>query len=199
MLDQREGRPARHAWRSATRSRFPATRSSINSATLPGSTRSMQPAMRWVSANRPGLKSPANRPASCPGRTGCGSSTLTKSGLPPTRRTSLSARATISRRRCRWRMAYSTVANGGISYYPRLVDRVLNQDGSPVLDADGKIAVPHDAQSARRFPERSYSGADRDRQARLLESGQRRRRHRAASRGWKTCRSRARPAPRRRC
>jgi penicillin-binding protein 2 len=39
-------------------------------------------------------------------------------------------------------MAYATVANGGISYYPRLVDRVLNQDGSPVLDADGKIAVP---------------------------------------------------------
>jgi hypothetical protein len=39
-------------------------------------------------------------------------------------------------------MAYSTIANGGISYYPRLVDRVLNQDGSPVLDADGRIAVP---------------------------------------------------------
>jgi penicillin-binding protein 2 len=39
-------------------------------------------------------------------------------------------------------MAYATVANGGISYYPRLVDRVLNQNGSPVLDADGQIAVP---------------------------------------------------------
>jgi len=39
-------------------------------------------------------------------------------------------------------MAYATVANGGISYYPRLVDRVLNQDGSPTLDHDGKIAVP---------------------------------------------------------
>jgi penicillin-binding protein 2 len=39
-------------------------------------------------------------------------------------------------------MAYATVANGGISYYPRLVDRVLNQDGSPALDHDGKIAVP---------------------------------------------------------
>ena len=39
-------------------------------------------------------------------------------------------------------MAYATVANGGISYYPRLVDRVLNQDGSPALDADGQIAVP---------------------------------------------------------
>jgi penicillin-binding protein 2 len=39
-------------------------------------------------------------------------------------------------------MAYSTVANGGISYYPRLVNQVLNQDGTPVLDADGKVAVP---------------------------------------------------------
>jgi penicillin-binding protein 2 len=39
-------------------------------------------------------------------------------------------------------MAYSTIANGGISYYPRLVDRVLNQDGTPVLDDEGKIAIP---------------------------------------------------------
>jgi penicillin-binding protein 2 len=34
-------------------------------------------------------------------------------------------------------MAYATVANGGICYYPRLVDKVLNQDGSPVLDEKG--------------------------------------------------------------
>ncbi len=39
-------------------------------------------------------------------------------------------------------MAYSTVANGGVSYYPRLVDRVLNQDGTPALDPEGQIAVP---------------------------------------------------------
>jgi penicillin-binding protein 2 len=39
-------------------------------------------------------------------------------------------------------MAYATVANGGVSYYPRLVDKVLYQDGSPALDKDGKIAVP---------------------------------------------------------
>jgi penicillin-binding protein 2 len=39
-------------------------------------------------------------------------------------------------------MAYSTIANRGISYYPRLVKQVLNQDGTPVLDANGKIAVP---------------------------------------------------------
>ena len=39
-------------------------------------------------------------------------------------------------------MAYATIANGGVCYYPRLVDRVLKQDGSPVLDDHGNIAVP---------------------------------------------------------
>ena len=39
-------------------------------------------------------------------------------------------------------MAYAAIANGGVCYYPRLVDRVLNQDGSPMLDEDGKVAVP---------------------------------------------------------
>ena len=39
-------------------------------------------------------------------------------------------------------MAYVTIANGGTCYYPRLVDKVLNQDGSPVLDEHGKVAVP---------------------------------------------------------
>src|SRR5881296_1343230 len=39
-------------------------------------------------------------------------------------------------------MAYATIANGGVCYYPRLVDRVLNQDGSPVLDEHGNVAVP---------------------------------------------------------
>jgi len=39
-------------------------------------------------------------------------------------------------------MAYATAANGGVCYYPRLVDKILNQDGSPVLDEHGKIAVP---------------------------------------------------------
>ena len=39
-------------------------------------------------------------------------------------------------------MAYVTAANGGTCYYPRLVDKVLNQDGSPVLNEDGKPAVP---------------------------------------------------------
>jgi penicillin-binding protein 2 len=39
-------------------------------------------------------------------------------------------------------IAYATIANGGVCYYPRLVDRVLNQDGSPVLDERGNVAVP---------------------------------------------------------
>src|SRR5438067_2234640 len=39
-------------------------------------------------------------------------------------------------------MAYVTAANGGTCYYPRLVDKVLNQDGSPLLDEHGKVAVP---------------------------------------------------------
>jgi penicillin-binding protein 2 len=39
-------------------------------------------------------------------------------------------------------MAYATIANGGVCYYPRLVDRVLKQDGSPVLDEQGNPAAP---------------------------------------------------------
>jgi penicillin-binding protein 2 len=39
-------------------------------------------------------------------------------------------------------IAYATVANGGVCYYPRLVDRVLKQDGSSVLDEHGNVAVP---------------------------------------------------------
>jgi len=38
-------------------------------------------------------------------------------------------------------MAYATAANGGTCYYPRLVDKVVNQDGSPVVDEHGKPAV----------------------------------------------------------
>src|SRR5213593_1098447 len=38
-------------------------------------------------------------------------------------------------------MAYATIANGGVCYYPRLVDKVLNQDGSPALDENGKSVV----------------------------------------------------------
>jgi len=39
-------------------------------------------------------------------------------------------------------MAYATIANGGMCYHPRLVDKVLKQDGSPVLDDQGKPAAP---------------------------------------------------------
>jgi penicillin-binding protein 2 len=40
-------------------------------------------------------------------------------------------------------MVVATVANGGISYQPRLVDRVLDQNGNPVMDENGKpVALP---------------------------------------------------------
>jgi penicillin-binding protein 2 len=35
-------------------------------------------------------------------------------------------------------MSYVAVANGGTCYYPRLIDKVLNQDGTPVVDEQGK-------------------------------------------------------------
>src|ERR1700676_4784840 len=35
-------------------------------------------------------------------------------------------------------MAYAAAANGGTCYYPRLVEKVLNQDGTPVVDEQGK-------------------------------------------------------------
>src|SRR5437867_4134601 len=38
-------------------------------------------------------------------------------------------------------MAYVAIAMGGICYYPRMVDRVLKQDGSPVLDERGNPAA----------------------------------------------------------
>src|SRR6266516_1587148 len=39
-------------------------------------------------------------------------------------------------------MASAAIANGGISYYPRLVDKVLKQDGSPLVDQQGNPAAP---------------------------------------------------------
>lgn len=39
-------------------------------------------------------------------------------------------------------MVYATVANGGVSYYPRLVKKVLTPEGQPVLNADGQPAIP---------------------------------------------------------
>ncbi len=35
-------------------------------------------------------------------------------------------------------MAYVAAANGGTCYYPRLIDKVLNQDNTPVIDEQGK-------------------------------------------------------------
>jgi penicillin-binding protein 2 len=38
-------------------------------------------------------------------------------------------------------MGYAMIANGGTCYYPRLVDKVLNQDGTPLLGEHGKPLV----------------------------------------------------------
>ncbi len=35
-------------------------------------------------------------------------------------------------------IAYAAAANGGTCYYPRLIEKVLNQDGTPVADEQGK-------------------------------------------------------------
>ena len=43
-------------------------------------------------------------------------------------------------------MVCATVANGGISYYPRLVSRVVDTDGNDVRDAQGRLAVPVEPQ-----------------------------------------------------
>jgi len=39
-------------------------------------------------------------------------------------------------------MSYAAIATGGVCYYPRLVDKVLKQDGSPLLDEQGNPAAP---------------------------------------------------------
>ena len=64
-------------------------------------------------------------------------------------------------------MAYATVANGGISYYPRLVDRVLNQDGSPLRDAEGQVALPPTPKVHADLRNEFHPGANRARSARL--------------------------------
>jgi penicillin-binding protein 2 len=49
--------------------------------------------------------------------------------------------------------AYVTIANGGTCYYPRLVDKVLNQNGTPLLDEHDKPVVsqkPHVRSDLRR-------------------------------------------------
>lgn len=42
-------------------------------------------------------------------------------------------------------MVAATVANGGIAYKPRLIDRVLDRDGNPVLNEKGEPVVPRAA------------------------------------------------------
>jgi penicillin-binding protein 2 len=39
-------------------------------------------------------------------------------------------------------MAYASVGNGGVVYEPRLIKKVLDQNGRDVLDDDGNVAIP---------------------------------------------------------
>ncbi len=39
-------------------------------------------------------------------------------------------------------MVCATVANGGISYYPRMISRVVNDNGEDLMGEDGRLAVP---------------------------------------------------------
>ncbi len=39
-------------------------------------------------------------------------------------------------------LAYAMIANGGTAYEPRLVKKILHQDGQPVRNPDGTLAVP---------------------------------------------------------
>ena len=39
-------------------------------------------------------------------------------------------------------MIYSTVANGGVSYYPRLIKNVVDKDGKPILNDNGQPVIP---------------------------------------------------------
>jgi membrane peptidoglycan carboxypeptidase len=41
-------------------------------------------------------------------------------------------------------MIYSTVANGGVSYYPRLIKDVVDADGKSLLGDDGQPVIPRD-------------------------------------------------------
>jgi penicillin-binding protein 2 len=43
-------------------------------------------------------------------------------------------------------MVAATIANRGISYYPKLIHRVLTPEGQDVKDEDGKLVAPHEPQ-----------------------------------------------------
>ena len=131
MLDQREGWPARHALAQRRDQGFlQRVLLSIRQRCRDRRDRCHRRRARARQIHRDRYHGRIVR-RSCRGRTGCGSSTLTKSGLRPTRRTSLSARATISRRRCKWRWPtrqsqtaeFHTIRGSSIGFLIRMAHR----------------------------------------------------------------------------
>jgi len=57
-------------------------------------------------------------------------------------------------------MVCATVANGGISYYPRLVARVVDAAGNDVRDERGNLAVPVESQVRASLPAMGFSPAE---------------------------------------
>ena len=96
--------------------------------------------------------------ATCRARSGCRFIIRRNAGRRRKRPTFRSARATLWFRRLQLAMAYVAVANGGTCYYPRLIDKVLNQDGTPVLDEQASRSVPP-AACPLRFAARSFAEA----------------------------------------
>ena len=96
----------------------------------------------WAWAKNRACNCQANKPAICRGQSGC-------KFTIPRRRWSQAQTANVSIGQgytlvspLQLAMAYVAIANGGICYYPRLIDKVLKQDGSPVLDEQGNPAAP---------------------------------------------------------
>ena len=131
---------ARSAW--PTRSRFRATPIFINTATPPASTRSMQTGTRLVSAKNPACISPANRRGFCPGRSGW-RFIIRRNAGPQAYTANVSiGQGYVLASPLQMAMAYAPWPTAGISYYPRFVDKVLNQDGTPALDEMEKSRFP---------------------------------------------------------
>ena len=96
----------------------------------------------WALAKNRACNCQVNKPAICRARSGCKFTIRRNAGhrrKPPT--FPLGQGYTLVSP-LQLAMAYVAMANGGTCYYPRLVDKVMNQDGTPVFDEQGNPAAP---------------------------------------------------------